>query len=70
MRERLDPLLHVLDVAGVFHDLPVLGLARHDAGKREQANGDRYQQADNHAEYVEEVGVLLAHDVIRVGGAI
>ena len=70
LRERRNPLLHVLYVAGILDDLFVLSLARHNPGQREQGNGNRHQQADNHTEYVEEVGVLLAHDVIRVGGAI
>jgi hypothetical protein len=67
LRERPDLLLDFLDVVGLGENLLVLRLARHHSRQREKDNGDRYQQADNHTEYVEEVGILLAHNVIRVG---
>src|ERR1700722_15233089 len=61
----------VAAVVALFEDLPVLGLARHHAGKREDADGNGRQQADYHAEYVEEVGILFAHDArFRGNGAI
>src|SRR5438132_381835 len=62
---RTDARVHVLAVFRVAQHLQVLGVARDDAGEREQTYRDRHQQADHQAEDIEEVGILLAHDRIR-----
>src|ERR1700681_4757866 len=61
--------MDVFAVVGFGEHLPVLRVARDDARQREQTDHDRHQQADHQAENVEEMGILLAHDVIRSGRA-
>src|ERR1700674_5554227 len=61
--------MDVFAVVGFGEHLPVLRVARDHARQREQADHDRHQQADHQAENVEEMGILLAHDVIRSGRA-
>src|ERR1700722_11371080 len=49
-------------VVALLEYLLVLGLARHHAGKGEDTDGYSGQEPDDQAEYVDEVGVLFAHD--------
>jgi hypothetical protein len=67
MGGRCQTRLNVLAVVGLFQNLPVLGVARDDAGEGENTDCHGDQQADYEAENIEEMGILLAHGVIRLG---
>src|ERR1700689_1742104 len=52
----------VLAVVALSENLFVLGVAGYHAGKSEDTDGYGGQKPDDQAEYVEEVGILFAHD--------
>src|SRR4051812_47037574 len=55
-----------LQVRSFLHHLLVLRLAGDDPRQGENSDCDYNQQADDHAESIEKMGVLLAHIWIRV----
>ena len=57
--------LHALLQHRVLEDLRVLLVLAHIAGQREHQDGEGDQQSEDDAEYVEEVGVVLAHVRVR-----
>src|SRR6185437_11045170 len=67
LRDRRQVLPDGLQILGLFIDVLVLSLAGDHP--RERENADRYgdQQADDEAESIEKMSVLLAHDIFRVG---
>src|SRR5262249_53291267 len=67
-REGLHPLADAFEIVPFHEHLPFLGFAGDDPRQGEQRERDRHQNSDNQAEYVEKVGVLLAHNAARAAG--
>ena len=56
----------LFEVLAFPEHLLVLGLAGDHTRQRKNSDGDHNQQANDHTEGIEEMGVLLAHVWIRV----